>query len=709
MVNRNLNIKTLELLLKKVKSQFGFPIVHAKDCANLSLDISKITRERISSSTIKRLLGFVITESKPNTYTLNLLSKYIGFDNYETFELSIGNKNKIPLALEITNQTIKQIQHSSQLKSEDWFENTKGLVNLNSFLSSKLSCTAIIGEGGIGKSSLLTQFVIQLDNTSTLFISSAYLNKLKGTEDLLLWFENQFENINLIVIDGIEETAYNYDKLKNFFIELGRFTLNKRGNLKVIISIRPFSWIKLRASISNKIDWYNVNFNSQDLVTICNIPKLSVVNVKQKLIENVNESLIELLRFPLFFQLYSHSKLESITNDFELLKSFFSNTIFETSRAFEKNEFITEILKYTKNGELSSSIPRKEIEYLIIKYKRAFLELVSFNVLKETKSLNKFGTFTSEYSFGHEIYLDYAIISRLLENNKGYNQTLIENINKSYNGERKLSLLKLAISFALSEYNTSVSTFYNLELSEFERQSIQNHLGYQIRVNKRLQAEILPLFLNEESGRKYFIERWIDEGNLDGFYGNVLKEYLKIVNEPQDVMFANALLYYKEYLNGGANCKQYIDVINKIESSSNIHPFVLGRKYMTLLLDTDDSDESIVDLRNEIQSYIELNLKESKTDLPVHSFGLEQNILRAEFLSESYYFTPALLKKIKGKKIIMNHNKDYDLMLFQIFEEGYKKRVLMTTAEFTICNEEIDNIHPWYRKTVKTYLDRLNQ
>ena len=356
----NLNINSLTILLKKVKAQYGFPIIHSKDCVNLSLDISKSTKELISGSTIKRLLGFVRTESKPNKYTLNLLAKYIGFDTYEDFELSIHQKNTLPIATEISEQTIKSIQNSSQLDYGDWFVNKKGLSKLNEFLNSEFNCTAIIGEGGVGKSSLLTQFVDGLNDETTLFVSSAYLDKLKGSEDLLLWFEKQFDNISLFVIDGIEETAYNYDKLKDFFIELSRFLLNKKKKLKVVISIRPFSWIKLRDSISNRNEWYNVNFDSQDLVTICNVPKLSVVDVKSKLDNNTNESLIELLRFPLFFQLYKSLKTEVITNDFGLLKSFFSNTVFETIRAYEKNEFISEILKHTQYGELSASIPRKK-------------------------------------------------------------------------------------------------------------------------------------------------------------------------------------------------------------------------------------------------------------------------------------------------------------------------------------------------------------
>lgn len=696
-------------LLEEVKKVYGFPINHAKDCENLAYHISTKTSERISGSTIKRMYGFVKTTSLPNTFTLNLLAKYIGVDDYKTFLKVIKPKAIATSFQTITNNCIENIKHRSGLNFNSWIKNIEGINQLESFTQSNKTITAIVGEGGAGKSVLLAQFTeLYASQKKVLFLSSAFLNKAKENQSLLEWVSN--ENIELLIIDEIEETAYNYTELRLFFLELIEFLIAKPKQLRVIISIRPFSWVKLAELIvktENEKEWFNVNFETQNSLHVENIPLLNTDDVIQLLPPHFNESLLNFLRIPLFYQIYQQSENQAISNDWQLLNSFFNQKVWSTAHAFEKSLFFEKILNGTDCGKLGSTLNRKSIEELIVKYKKAHLELLTFNVLSEEKIVNKFGTFTSSYRFGHEIYFDFIILTQLIEKHNGYSQTLVEYINTSYEGERKLSLLKLAVSFALNNIEPEVATFFDLDLSEFERQTIMIHLANQIRTNTELQEKILPLFVKEQNGRKYFIERWIDEENLNGFYGATLKDYLKVINEPQDILFANSLLYYNAYLqNNDRLCKFYISEILKINyTNTHIHPFVFGRRYMSLLLENYRLHGTYSNqLKDEVKHYLGAYLKEKTTDLSVHFSGFEHNILHTEFLTNEYVFTPQILKKLQGVKKNLLHSKDYDLMLLEIFDVAYSKG----KTKLTFDESAIMNLHPWYRKTVRDYIKRLN-
>ena len=368
--------------------------------------------------------------------------------------------------------------------------------------------------------------------------------------------------------------------------------------------------------------------------------------------------------------------------------------------------FFEEILTQTNFGKNASTVNRKSIEHLIVRYKKAHLELLTFNILSEEKTVNKYGTFTATYSFGHETYLDFIILTHLIEKHDGYSQKLVEYINATYESERKLSLLKLAVSFALHNESVLIATFFNLELSEIERQTIMIHIANQIRSKVELQKHILPLFVQQASGRKYFIERWIDEEYLDGFYGKALKDYLKIVDNPQDILFACSLLYYNAYLQNDANnCKKYNNKLLKVNvTNEGIHPFVIGRRYMTLLLEEYRLNGKYPkQLLKEVEHYLNANLTEAKTDLPVHFSGFEHNILHAEFLTQEYVFTPQILKKLDNVKKELLHSKDYDLILLEIFTAAHTKKI----KELPFGKVVINNLHPWHRKTVRNYLARL--
>jgi len=74
-----LSKKIIELIEKK----YGRKIRYPKDCEALSGEITQKTKQAISSSTIKRLMGFVSGTQEARTYTLDVLAAYLDCSCYE--------------------------------------------------------------------------------------------------------------------------------------------------------------------------------------------------------------------------------------------------------------------------------------------------------------------------------------------------------------------------------------------------------------------------------------------------------------------------------------------------------------------------------------------------------------------------------------------------------------------------------------------------
>ncbi|MBO7192975.1 MAG: hypothetical protein J6V47_01660 [Bacteroidaceae bacterium] len=84
---KNANEHLIEKLKEYVESVAGFNLYTPKDFDNLTEYIFKETGSLLSSTTLKRIWGY-LHENKENTprlSTLNILSKFIGYVNYTTF------------------------------------------------------------------------------------------------------------------------------------------------------------------------------------------------------------------------------------------------------------------------------------------------------------------------------------------------------------------------------------------------------------------------------------------------------------------------------------------------------------------------------------------------------------------------------------------------------------------------------------------------
>ena len=72
-------------LLEEVENKYGRRIATTTDFESLSVVIEHQTGELVSSSTLKRLWGYVSLNPTPRIATLDILSRFIGCNNFKHF------------------------------------------------------------------------------------------------------------------------------------------------------------------------------------------------------------------------------------------------------------------------------------------------------------------------------------------------------------------------------------------------------------------------------------------------------------------------------------------------------------------------------------------------------------------------------------------------------------------------------------------------
>ena len=85
----NNNTPEIEFLLEKVAQAFGGAVATSKDFESLSAKIEEQTGQIVSTSTLKRLYGYMSLKPKPRMATLDILSKFVGRSGFRDLCLEL--------------------------------------------------------------------------------------------------------------------------------------------------------------------------------------------------------------------------------------------------------------------------------------------------------------------------------------------------------------------------------------------------------------------------------------------------------------------------------------------------------------------------------------------------------------------------------------------------------------------------------------------
>jgi len=120
--------QTIRLLLEE---KLGRRVRYPKDCDALAVEIEKSVGDRISASTLKRIFGFFGTPTSPSLYTLDVISQFLGFLDWEDLQQKIASHSDSVL-----------LKDSPEiLRSEDIAEGTELEIGYSPGRKILLGCT----------------------------------------------------------------------------------------------------------------------------------------------------------------------------------------------------------------------------------------------------------------------------------------------------------------------------------------------------------------------------------------------------------------------------------------------------------------------------------------------------------------------------------------------------------------------------------------
>ncbi len=162
---------------QKIEARYGKPLRYSKDCEGLAHSITKSCLERVSVTTLKRLLGFAKSVEQPRLYTLDVIAGYIGYKDWSSLLANIQKTESIAVTTatkskkqEGVSNDIYLLHHQISISLTTQTINTKRIVSLCRQLGKQAEIFPFVIEMiGIGARQKNIQFLKQVFNLPAIF------------------------------------------------------------------------------------------------------------------------------------------------------------------------------------------------------------------------------------------------------------------------------------------------------------------------------------------------------------------------------------------------------------------------------------------------------------------------------------------------------------------------------------------------------------
>lgn len=596
----------LSLLKEGVEKEFGRKVLYAKDCSALSGCIRDKVNEVVSPATLRRFFGLMATNSNPSRYTLNVLAKYVGLHDWESFcqknsahELACGGTSKlwdivIQNSAHCSRGTISKVRARSGISLDLAVD--RGFIDerMGSFLNSECGATAIVAPGGYGKTTLLAKWylaqvqknhnpkdaiffipaqIFEQYASSEVFIESWFLRFIGLKSDSNFLNDNfilpspKGENRLIVVIDALDEIALNGTKRTKIFtaiVELvERFTGN--GRLKFVVSARSQCWKQFVQIVPDCGRWYFVqkeNFSSE----MANIPPLfadeiqrvldAVVNARYKkrlLVYDLPRDIVDIIGYPyflqLFVQLYTPENVLLLSNQVNILVEFLKKQVSFSKNADEKDDILNLVIERSNYGEkllLKNDIKRVYPIHLKLSgnYYSAYEDLVSYGILQEEVSVDSIGGYTKYVNVPNQLLLSVLVARYIIKEFGGINSKLWAWAEHRLNGNELQSLvLENIFKYACKDRLVdALKNFFTIDVALLKQIVERNGIVATLRTDKVLQNQLIPIYLKQPVARRLLVEENIDINHIVTSYSFVLSIYLENAETKDERFFGKTFL-----------------------------------------------------------------------------------------------------------------------------------------------------------------------
>lgn len=484
-MNKEINV-FVGILKDEIQSKFGRNVSYANDCEELSELIRHQTNRQVSSSTLKRLYGVIKSSFDVSLYTLDTLSIFLEFKNWQAFlnnfekekqrfsEHETWDNLKIRATL-ITASSLKSLKNKIGTRFQNFPVRRFASKKFEDFLTSPKVATAFIAPDGYGKSTIVAQLtekfftgadarypddIVCLVDGSTindLIINDPRPDQLYNIAEFgpqksfFTVFRNNQELVKgkfVMIIDGIDDIYANNEGTDQYIKKLLDLILSNEniGWFKMLITCSPKIWrlfsYRMQKNQILKSLWYEVTFQGKD-DDLINIPLLKRSEIKSILEKNhyplsINDlcfnypDILDIINNPYLLHLFLLSdKPAGTIRDIDLLNQYIENTVLSPPYSDEKFSIVKSYFTLCAYGKKSAEV-RKEDLHLSPPMIIAYNALIRTGILYEYSIHDTYISLNTYVKFSQNILFTHYLANILIEDNK-LNIDFLKSIIREYN------------------------------------------------------------------------------------------------------------------------------------------------------------------------------------------------------------------------------------------------------------------------------------
>ncbi|PWS27472.1 hypothetical protein DHW03_07670 [Pedobacter yonginense] len=506
-------MKTNELLIelrKFVLIKSGLRNIDPGHCKIISEYVFQETKNYVSETTIKRFFGFANTLHKFSLFTLNSLSQYIGYSNWESFcldkEGDIADVQSVWQDLKLKTHAITEISLIAKKNNSGVPFNTTAsrsffFPDFDYFLKNNYQFTTISAQPGHGKSILIAHIVEHFfhsenalyKNDIVLLVNSASINAIiQNGLSLKDWFlkEFKFGNVSelisyfkknpdkregrfVLILDGIDEYLLKSSYFKVFTDFL--YGIEENNFFKVAIGLRSNTWVNLQPVITGSAfltkTWYEGLFYDSEILS--NVPFLNTDEILHSLSQiegkimtknDINPSLLEQFKTPFWLQVYYKIKHENELLDlknpllrYELIHYFLEKKIFLAKNSTEKIFILKKISDAISEGNKGLRVAKEKILSYATIYPEIYQELILSGIIVEEKRFTTAIPTEIVRFLNNDIYTYFIFIQLTEKFDYKPDKSFFEYIHKTYtNTLLREHILNWTIRFCINRNEVEV-------------------------------------------------------------------------------------------------------------------------------------------------------------------------------------------------------------------------------------------------------------
>ncbi|MCM1293478.1 MAG: hypothetical protein NC111_04825 [Bacteroides sp.] len=101
---------------KLIKDKFKVEIQYSQQCEALAMAIQEETGQTLSTTTLKRMLGFVNGPAQSRPSSLDILAQYLGYPDYKLLAQDLGENTEISEFRLVENITSDDLMEGEQIQ-----------------------------------------------------------------------------------------------------------------------------------------------------------------------------------------------------------------------------------------------------------------------------------------------------------------------------------------------------------------------------------------------------------------------------------------------------------------------------------------------------------------------------------------------------------------------------------------------------------------